>query len=47
MRGGRAFGREAEAGTAVSLSVSVIEHAEPRESVRALSVCLGCHIQLS
>lgn len=40
----RAFAREVEAVMAVSLSVSIIEHMEPRESVRALSVCLGCHI---
>lgn len=38
---------EVEAVRAIGLSVFTSEHTELRESARALSVCLGCHIQLS
>lgn len=39
--------RGVEAVRAVGLSVFTSEYTELRESARALSVCLGCHIQLS
>lgn len=41
-----AFVREVEAVPALGLCVSTVGHTEPRESVGALRVCLGCHIQL-